>query len=219
MGLMDRLKRVTRAQMHALLDSLEDPATMLPQLVRELHQNAKAAAHGEAKARAAARAAQRRVDETVGQIARLERGAQLALTHGDEQTAREAVAAQIRAEHRLKEEEAALKRAQDAVEQAAQAHKELVACVAEAQTRCGNALARHEASVRGSGTTQLQADGQEILDEVAAMEERLPEQDAGAPETGRPAREAPLEDRLRQLEREAKIDERLRQIRDGKRKS
>jgi len=118
MGLVDRVRRITAGRIEAFLDSLEDPAAMIPLLLRELEDQSEVLARAEAKARSAVKAAQRRLNEETGHVARLGRGAELALRFGEEHTAREALARQVVAERSVRAAEENLAQADKALQDA-----------------------------------------------------------------------------------------------------
>src|SRR3989339_957058 len=95
---INRLKSITKARIEAFLGSLEKPEIIFPQLLKELADKVAEAGKAEAKALSAVKADQRRLDAAIGKTKRFEEGSQLAVKAGDIQTARQAIAAQIKAE-------------------------------------------------------------------------------------------------------------------------
>ena len=85
MGLLKRLRRITKARIEAFLDSVETPELVLPRLVAELGEKVQEAANAEAKSIGATKGAQRKLDEATGRATRLQRGAKLAIDVGDEE--------------------------------------------------------------------------------------------------------------------------------------
>jgi phage shock protein A len=112
MGLLSRLKDISSGKLLAFLDEAEHPEQMIPLLLNELSTQQKALHTAEAKSLAAVRAAQRRLEETLGRVLRLERGAELALKKGEEETAREALREQLKVEQLVPQQREQVERAQ-----------------------------------------------------------------------------------------------------------
>jgi len=191
---------------------------MIPLLLRELEDQSEVLARAEAKARSAVKAAQRRLNEETGHVARLGRGAELALRFGEEHTAREALARQVVAERSVRAAEENLAQADKALQDAREVRSgilrqqdDLRRRAAEFQQRGTHAAQGHTAL---AAAAEAEKTGTSILDRVSAMEDRLP----SAPAAGPGAREmvdpgAPLMERLSRLERRASVEERLAALR------
>lgn len=218
MGLVKRLKRITRARIEALLDSLEDPAQVLPQLVRELAQQVQLASDAEAKALSAVRAAQRRLDEAAGRAARLGAGALQAVQAGQEDLAREALHAQIKAQEELRPAEQALAAAQAAHDDAHQVRCHLQGELEHLRGRSRELVARsHQAHARKTVQSKASplAGAGSILEEVIRMEDGLAQAEAAADsaaEIGDTASSGSAQRRLEKLEHDAEIDRRLEEL-------
>ena len=212
MGLIKRLQRITSGRVRAFLDSVDDPETVLPQLVAEMEENAGIAVNAEAKALTAVKSAQRKLDEAEGRVLRLGRGAELALKQGDERTAREALAEQLKAEKEASVHKESLVRAEAALKDAHDTRLQLADQLEELKVRRDEMLTRARvASTQTQIRETVLKPGKGLLEEVARVEERLDKDESqleihheiAGPQQGS------LDERLRRLQREAEIDERL----------
>jgi phage shock protein A len=218
MGVINRLNRVTSARLHAFLSASERPEDILPGLLREMEEQDRAAARAVAKALAAVRAAQSRLDESEGKIGRLEEGAALALAQGDEQLAREALAAAVRTGREKDRFLSALDQAQRALEQARAAKLRIEDQLEELRVNRDGILARswalraRQGAAHGSAFSEKKSGS--ILERVAAIETDLERDEAELeiPRAATPGTRVSLEERLRDTERRAEIDRRLNDL-------
>jgi len=222
-GLVSRLKRITVSRINAFLETVEDPETIFPQLVREMQRCIRDAVNAETKAAAALKANQRRLDESTGRSIRLAKGAELALRHGDESLAREALAEQIRGDRLCKDQRRALEQSEAALIEARELRLHLESQLEELTRRKREILSRARAVKSAAGTLKrtrrIRAAGSAIIDEVARLEQTGEADGLSSMRVGlAPVKlEYSLEDRLRMLEREAEIERRLDSIRVKKR--
>lgn len=222
-GLVSRLRRITVSTISAFLETVEEPEAIFPQLIREMQGKIGEAVNAEGKAAAALSANQRRLDESTGRSIRLTHGAELALRHGDESLAREALAEQIRADRLRGELERSLKQSEAALTEARELRLHLQAQLEELQSRKREILARSRSVKSAAGThkraDRIRAAGTAILDEVSRLEEKeeANSMNSRGTQADRARLEYSLEDRLRSLEQEAEIERRLDLIRERKR--
>lgn len=216
MGLIKRLQQITAARIEAFLERIEEPDLIFPRLVVELEAKVRLAAAAEAKAITATRAAQRRMDEMIGRLTRLERGAAMALRKGDETTAREALSAQVESEQSLERCQEELARAESALEQARQVRQQLEFDLCHLRERQGEILDRARLAKRWKKIQIISQgaskSGESLLDQMSRLERRL-DRDESLVRLGHEQRsvhgEAGLEKRLKALERNAEIEKRL----------
>jgi phage shock protein A len=211
MGLLSRLKDISAGKLLAFLDEAEHPEQLIPQLLNELSIQQKALHNAEAKSLAAVRAAQRRLEETLGRILRLERGAELAVKKDEEETAREALREQLKVEQIVPRQREQVEQAQkilDDVRERSNALKEQVALVK-----------RKEVHLKTMSQPALKTDHTEpLLTKVAQMEERVLGEEtliAVTREVNQSMRKRSLDERLIELEKNDEIETRLHQIKKG----
>ncbi len=220
MGKMDRLKRITLARIEAFLDSLEKPEYILPLLVKEMGKLAAEAANAQAKAMSAVKSARRRLDEANGKVFRLENGAKLAVKADDMETARQAIAAQIKAEQELGRLQAELQVAEKAYQSADAVCSQLMTNLSELKEKKTRLLKQHR---QQQLTKQLQEKykqsvvepGRDVMDIIARMEAKVDQQQIeleAQTELSKALGVGFHEERVEKLERDAQVDERLTEI-------
>jgi phage shock protein A len=218
MSIMARLKRVTVGRMEAFLTSVENPETVFPQLIREMEDQVRQATDAEAKAMAAVKAAERTRDQASAKLDKMTDGARAALAQGDEETAREAIAAQIKLEDEVA-------RCSQAVATANQSYSDAHSARVETQKQLDEVRAKKDEILTRARVVQSQekiqrtvqgptASSESILDAVSRMEAQLEEKEAGLAvrkelgQTGGGGT-ASLEQRLEDLHQQSEIDRRL----------
>jgi phage shock protein A len=219
MGLISRIRRITLSRIENFLNTVEDPEVLFPQLVREMEDQVRAAVSAETKALAACKAAARDADQIRQKLDRMTRGAEIAVEKGDNETARDAVKAQIALESELKLQEETVTRAERAYEDAKSARMQIEEQLDELRTKKNEILTRAriastqqkiEKTVRGSASST-----HSILDAVVRMESKVEEAEAeleirrGMDKGGSTPS---LERRLDELEQNDEIEKRLAEL-------
>ncbi len=221
-GLVSRLKRITVSRINEFLETVEDPEIIFPQLLREMQDCIRDALKAESKAAAALKANQRRLDESTGRSIRFAKGAELALRHGDESLAREALTEQIKVDRLCEDQRRALEQSEKALFEVRELRVHIETQLQELKRRERTIVARARSAKTTAGTYRstgkIRAAGTAILDEVSRMQQIEATKEYVSESTGRPAAtfKHTLEDRLRNLEREAEIESRLNSIREKK---
>jgi phage shock protein A len=221
-GFVNRFKRITLSRINAFLETVEEPEIVLPQLIREMQSRIGEAANAESKAAAAFRTNQRRLDESTGRMIRLEKGAEMALRHGDESLAREALGEQVKAERLAEDQRHALQQGEKALLEVRGLRLHLQTQLEELKQR-KNEIIKRSRSVRKTvgtyrSTDKIRSAGAAILEEVSRMQEKDNTCGFSIDAAGRlpETYNRSLEDRLRTLEQEAEIERRLNSIREKK---
>jgi|LNFM01.1.fsa_nt_gb phage shock protein A len=91
MGILDRFARSLKANVNNLIDKAEDPAKVIAQTIDDMQDELKKARQEHVQALASVKQLERKVAEHVKESEDWERKAMLALEHGDEELAREAL--------------------------------------------------------------------------------------------------------------------------------
>jgi len=91
MGLFDRMSRVASANFNALLSKLEDPKKEIEHTIREMEQQVRLARQEIVSAVASEDLARKKVEELDAEVERWSSRAELAVKHGDDDLAREAL--------------------------------------------------------------------------------------------------------------------------------
>src|SRR4051794_20564534 len=91
MGVFTRMKDMTKASIHEVLDKIEDPIVMLNQYLRDMEQEIAQAEVTVARQIASERKLKQRLEESVRLVADREAKASAAIKNGQEAIARQAV--------------------------------------------------------------------------------------------------------------------------------
>lgn len=215
MGIIKRLRRITTARIDTFLDGLENPEAVYPELLNELREQVQVAERAEGKSRAAFLSAQRKVDEIVGRLVRVERGVQQALVLGDDETSRDALAVQLASEKEFEETSALLEDTEKAYEQARGTRLQLQAELTRLKEGKEEILERARSAKTDERSAEQAGGGTSLLQQVTTMAGKLKDMACGdeAIETPLDVESAHLDYRMRQLNRAAEIEKRLDQLR------
>lgn len=208
------------ARIEAFLASLERPEDVIAALVIEMEQKVGEAAKAQAKAASAVQADKRRVDAATGRAIRLEKGATVALKSGEVDVARQAIAAQIKAEHdleacreRLEVSESAMRSAREVCLQLKENLEELKGRKKEILSRIRETRAKQGMLIKPE---DLPAVGERsILDIVAKMEADLEEEEAKIEIQNHVEKTLGLtfeQERVREFEADEEVERRLNEL-------
>lgn len=194
---------------------------ILPQLIRELEEKVGEAARAEAKALSAVKADRRRLDAGLGKVIRFEKGAVLAVQAGDLDTARQAIAAQIRAEEEVEKYKSSLALSESAYNSASQACAQLRQNLRDLKLKKDDILRRSREiriarSIRNKPGDFSTDKSRSILDQVARMEIMADEAEAEIEIRNELTQTLGVSfpyERVRMLESDAEVDKRLNRIR------
>jgi phage shock protein A len=216
MGFITRIKRLTTSRIETFLTTVEDPEILFPQLVKEMEEQIRKATSAEAKAMAGTKAAQRELDTVKDKLDRMQKGASLAMDQGDEDTAREAITAQIALEAEIQRKDEALARSQGAQDDAKAAREEIQSQLDEIRNKKDEILTRVRVA-KNQKTVARTIGGpvgsaKSILDTVAQIETSVEETESQL-EVQRDMATAgggkSLDKRLKDLETSSAIEARL----------
>ncbi|MBN2318984.1 MAG: PspA/IM30 family protein [Acidobacteria bacterium] len=219
MGLISRIRRITVSRIENFLNTVEDPEVLFPQLVREMEDQVRAAISAETKALAAHKAAERDAGQIRRKLDRMTRGAEIAVEKGENETARDAIKAQIALESDLKIQDDATSRAERAYQDARNARMQIEEQLDELRTKKNEILTRAriastqqkiEKTVSGRASST-----NSILDAVVRLESKVEEAEAEleirrSMDTGGVT--PSLERRLDELEQNEEIEKRLAEL-------
>lgn len=175
MGILDRMSRLIRANLNDLIDRAEDPEKMLNELLREMNENIR-----EARIQVANMIAQEKLFEADLQDAQRdardwERKAELAVTRGRDDLAREALRRKRDAESIATVYAQQLTSQQEMVAKLKQQLRLLEAKYSEAQSKKDVLVARHRATVARKQITETlaQLPGFDTTSELDRMERKI----------------------------------------------
>jgi len=220
MGLFKRLHRITIGRIESFLSRVEDPETLFPVLVKEMEEQLEAATEAEAKAMATLKGCEREVGKHEETVKRYGNGALNAIKQGDEETAAEAIKAQISAEksfvlakQNFEISTNALERARAGRERIQKQLEELKVKKDEILTRARVAKTQKKIQATVNGSL---GSGDSILDAVARLEAEVERNEAELEIqqslVGEGTASKSLEDKLKDLENDAEIQQRLQDM-------
>ncbi len=217
MGLFKRLHRVTIGRIEAFLSRVEDPELVFPVLIKEMEEQLGAATEAEAKATATLKHSEREVAKHDETIERYGNGALLAVRKGDDQTARDAVKAQIEAEKVSGFSKKNLEIAGESLERSTMSRKRIQQQLEELRTKKDEILTRARvAKVQKNIHRSVEGtvgSSDSILDAVAKLEAGIEETEAEleiqSSLVGEGTASPSLDKKLEELDDEAEIEKRL----------
>jgi phage shock protein A len=174
MGLFDRMSRVASANFNALLGKLEDPKKEIEQTIREMDEQLKLARQEIVSAVASEELAKKKVAELDAEVERWSGRAELAVRHGDDDLAREALRQKRRlVGERDRADQARLAHATEAVTQKTELER-MEQVVSEVKGKRGLLAAKVGQARAGGGAEALGARaGATPFDELRRMEDRI----------------------------------------------
>ncbi len=174
MGLFDRMSRVASANFNALLSKLDDPKKEIEHTIREMEQQVRLARQEIVSAVASEDLARKKVEELDAEIDRWSSRAELAVKHGDDDLAREALRHKRRV---VTERDRADELRKAHAAEAATARSELERMenvVTDVKGKKGLVAARAAQARGGGGAEGLGArPGGNAFDEFRRMEDRI----------------------------------------------
>jgi phage shock protein A len=181
MGLFDRMSRVASANFNALIAKLEDPKKEVDQTLREMDEQLKLARREIVSAVASEDLARKKVAELDAEIERWSSRAELAVSHGDDDLAREALRQKRRVSgERDRAEELRKAHSAEAATQRSELER-MEQFVAETKGKRGLLAARVGQARAGGGAEALGArPGAGPFDELRRMEDRIEGAEAAA---------------------------------------
>lgn len=179
MGIFDRMSRVISSNFNALLDKAEDPRKSLELTLEEMAEQIRAARQEVVRSVAAEKQLRAKVAELDGEADKWAKRAELAVRHGDDALAREALlqkqrvtAERDRAEALRAEQRASALEMKTELERMEQKH-------AEFSARKGTIAARAQQAKAGGGVEALGATGQRsAFEDFRRMEAQIEGVDA-----------------------------------------
>jgi len=220
MSMMSRMKRVTTGKLEVFLSRAENPEVVFPQLLREMEDQVRAATEAEAKAMANAKSAERALQSARDKLEKMTRGAESALQHGEEATAREAIEVQMKLEADILRLEAAHDVAATSLASAKAAREETQNQLREIRAKKDELLTRarvvaSQEKIQRTVSGPVTSSGS-ILDAVAAIESKVEEKESAlevrkdlAGVGSGSGSTASLERRIDELNGKAEIDRRM----------
>jgi phage shock protein A len=216
MGVFSRLSDILKSNINDLLDKAEDPEKMVKQIIIDMQKELTIATQNLGKAKASERLAQKKMDDAVKVAAGWEAKAKAALSQGNQDLAKQALAKKVRADEEVAsytEMYESISTQTDAIEDQVEVLK---AKLDEAKSRQAMLIARSQMADTKKALAKSQGgfDGASALEKFDRMEEKIQRKEAEADafaEIGGGG-DADLIESFEQIEKDAKVDAELARL-------
>lgn len=216
MGVFSRLSDILKSNINDLLDKAEDPEKMVKQIIIDMQKELTIATQNLGKAKASERLAQKKMDDAVKVAASWESKAKAALSQGNQDLAKQALAKKVRADEEVAtytEMYESISTQTDAIEDQVEVLK---AKLDEAKSRQAMLIARSQMADTKKALAKSQGgfDGASALEKFDRMEEKIQRKEAEADafaEIGGGG-DADLVESFDQIEKDAKVDAELARL-------
>lgn len=216
MGVFSRLSDILKSNINDLLDKAEDPEKMVKQIIIDMQKELTIATQNLGKAKASERLAQKKMDDAVKVAAGWEAKAKAALSQGNQDLAKQALAKKVRADEEVAtytEMYESISTQTDAIEDQVEVLK---AKLDEAKSRQAMLIARSQMADTKKALAKSQGgfDGASALEKFDRMEEKIQRKEAEADafaEIGGGG-DADLVESFDQIEKDAKVDAELARL-------
>jgi phage shock protein A len=159
MGIFDRMSRVISSNFNALLDKADDPKKSIELTLDEMREQIRAARQEVVRSVAAEKQLRKKVEELDADVERWSKRAELAVRHGDDELAREALLQKKRVTaERDRAEALRAEQRGNAVEMKTELER-MEQKVEELSAKKGTIIARAQQAKAGGGTESLGAKG------------------------------------------------------------
>jgi phage shock protein A len=212
MGILGRLSSLIKSNVNDVIDSMQDPAKEIDQMVRDMEESSRQARTEVAQCLAAEKRLQKRVTDLEGEAADWVKRAETAIRAGDDGLAKEALLRKAEKDAERAETQKALQEQGVYADQLTQALKALDARLADIKLRQGTLRAKARANKKGSplsGRTSAFDDFDRMAGKIDAVEA-----EAGLDEElgGRSAESAAAGRKLDALAAQSTVDDALAEL-------
>ncbi|MGI6217226.1 MAG: PspA/IM30 family protein [Coriobacteriales bacterium] len=180
MAIFARITDVLKANINDLIDKAEDPEKMVKQIILEMEEQIDMATQGLGQAMASQKLAKKQLDQVNADIAEWDQKARAALSGGDEELARKALAAKVNLQDQQVKFESAYETVSAQVEQMTEQLKDLKIKLEEARSRKNMIIARSKLAdasavvAKGVSTTNVDS----AFAKLDKMEEKVSEKES-----------------------------------------
>ncbi len=203
MGILDRLGRSLKSNLNTLIDKAEDPSKVIAQTIEDMQDELKKARQEVISGLATEKQLEKKCSDQTEEAAGWERRAMLALEHGDEELAREALRRKKKSETEAAESDRLRAQQKSYVGDLRATIEQLEKKLEELKAR-KNTLASQVGRARaGEGNTAVGGANSGAIGRLQEMQERIEgmEAEVEAHDLIDDPKKADLEERFRRLER------------------
>jgi phage shock protein A len=212
MGILGRLSSLIKSNVNDVIDSMQDPAKEIDQMVRDMEESARQARTEVGQCLAGEKRLQKRVTDLEGEAADWEKRAETAVRAGDDALAKEALLRKAEKEAERAETKKALQEQGVYADQLTQALKALDARLKDIKLRQGTLRAKARSTKKGaplSAKTSAFDDFERMAGKIDAVEA-----EAGLDEQlgGRSAESEAAERKLNDMAAQSSVDDALAEL-------
>jgi len=212
MGILGRLSTLIKSNVNDAIDSMQDPAKELDQMIRDMEDSARQARTEVAQCMATAKQQQKRVETLAAEAKTWEDHAMRAVQAGDDALAKEALRRKAEKEADRLEAEKALQDQQVYVDQLTQGLKALESRVKDVKLRQGTLREKARATKKGGGATVNTSafdDFERMSGKIEAIEAHASIDDELA---GRTPESMAADKKLREMTENTSVDDALAEL-------
>jgi phage shock protein A len=212
MGILGRLSSLIKSNVNDVIDSMQDPAKEIDQMVRDMEESARQAKTEVAQSLAAEKRLQKRVAELEGEAAEWVKRAEMAVRAGDDVLAKEALLRKGEKDAERGETQKAVQEQGVYADQLTQALKALEARLKDIKLRQGTLRAKARANKKGaplSSKTSAFDDFDRMAGRIDTVEA---EASLGEELGGRTAESAAAERKLNEMAAQSSVDDALAEL-------
>jgi phage shock protein A len=213
MGILGRLSTMIKSNVNDLIDSMQDPAKEIDQMVRDMEESAREARSEVATCMAEEKRLSKRIETLTAEAKSWEDKAAMAVRAGDDALAREALARKAEKETERAETQKSLQEQEVYVDQLAVGLKALDARVKDVKLRQGSLREKARASKRGGSAVSTKTsafdDFERMSSKIDAVEA---EASLGDELSGRSAASIDAERKLKEMSEKSSMDDALAEL-------
>lgn len=215
MGIFRRLSDLLKSNVNDLIDRAEDPEKMVKQIIIDMQTELTKATQNYGKAKASEHLAEKRYLEAQKQSQNWENKAKAALSQGNEELAKQALAKKVKADEDTANYKQMYESISDQTEAIGNQVEVLKAKLDEAKSRQAMLIARSQMADTQKGLAKAAGgfDGNSSLEKFNRMEEKIEQKEAEAAAFSEIAgAENDLNDAFDKIESDAKVDAELQRL-------
>jgi len=213
MGILGRLSTMIKSNVNDLIDSMQDPAKEIDQMVRDMEESAREARSEVATCMAEEKRLSKRIETLAAEAKSWEDKAAMAVRAGDDALAREALSRKVEKDTERAETQKSLQEQQVYVDQLAVGLKALDARVKDVKLRQGSLREKARSSKRGGSAVSTKTsafdDFERMSSKIDAVEA---EASLGDELSGRTPASIDAERRLKEMSEKISMDDALAEL-------
>src|SRR6185436_15361099 len=212
MGILGRLSTLIKSNVNDLIDSMQDPAKEIGQMIRDMEDSARQARTEVAQCMAEEKRLVKRVEQLAGEVTSWQENAERAVKAGDDALAREALKRKAEKEAERLETEKSLQEQKTYVDQLTAGLKALEARVKEVKMREGT-LREKARAAKGASPTSVKTSAFQDFERMSGKIDAV-EAEVGLAEelSGDTAERRETDRKLRALNEDKSVDDALAEL-------